>query len=160
MKDCIDYKTKWQITKYEGKENFEQENPYEIVPIDGNLLLNEGITALLNLLIGAAENSFNNTNANIGVGDSTTIASATDTGLLAATNKLYKGMEAGYPSITTQTVTFRSIFDTAEANFAWQEFTVANGTSDSADNLNRKISDQGTKIAGQIWTVDLEITFS
>ena len=160
MKDCITYQTKWAITKYKDDVQYEQKNPYEIVPIDGNLLLNEGISALLNLLIGAAENSFNNTNANIGVGSATTEASATDTGLLAVTDKTYKGMEVSYPKIAAQTVTFRSVFGADDANYAWQEFTVANGTSNAADNLNRKVDDQGTKIQGQTWTVDLEITFS
>jgi len=37
---------------------------------------------------------------------------------------------------------------------------VANGNSDSAVNLNRKVSSQGTKISGQIWELTLEITLS
>jgi hypothetical protein len=160
MKECLSYKTIWHITKYENNDKFDQGISYDTIRIDNNILLNEGITALLNLLIGAAQNAFNNTNANIGVGSSTTVESATDTGLLAVTDKTYKGMEAGYPMIVGQTVTFRSVFGADDANYAWEEFTVANGTSDSADNLNRKTDSQGTKIQGQTWTVDLEITFS
>jgi hypothetical protein len=124
-----------------------------------NLLLNEGIAALLNLLIGAAETAFSNANAYLGVGDSTTAASASQTGLQAATNKLYKAMAASYPQISGQTVTWRAEFGDAEANFSWQEFTVASGNSDAADNLNRKVQDLGTKASGT-WTLDLAITFS
>src|SRR3972149_69403 len=65
---------------------------YELRLIEGNLLLNEGITALQNLLIGAAETAFNNANSYLGVGDSSTAASAGQTGLQASTNKLYKAM--------------------------------------------------------------------
>jgi len=160
LSDKINYSTKWTINRFKNDDDFKKNLPYSVSEIKGNLLLNEGITALLNLLSGAAEDAFNNTNANIGVGDSTTEAAATQTGLQAVTNKLYKGMETGYPSISGQAITFRSVFGSTEGNFAWQEFTAASGTSDSADNLNRRVDDQGTKAAGQTWTIDLEITFS
>jgi len=126
----------------------------------GNVLLNEGITALQNLLTGAAETNFGNANAYLGVGDSTTAAAAAQTGLQASTNKLYKAMESGYPTIAAQTTTWRAVFGSSEANFDWEEFTVANGNSDAADNLNRLVSDQGTKASGQTWTLDLAITWS
>ena len=85
---------------------------------------------------------------------------ATQTGLQASANKLYKGMEAGYPQVSGQTITWRSVYSGAEANFAWREFTVANGNSDASSNLNRKVSSQSTKGSGQTWTLDLAITLS
>lgn len=85
---------------------------------------------------------------------------ATQTGLQASTNKLYKGMEAGYPQVSAQTITWRAVYASADANFAWREFTVANGNSDASSNLNRKVSHQGTKASGQTWTLDLQITLS
>jgi len=160
MEDVIRYRPKWIITKYACDEAFKQDEFFEKNEFDGNLLLNEGITALMNLLIGAAETAFSNANAFIGVGDSNTAAAAAQTGLQAATNKLYKAMETSYPSISDQTVTFRSVFGSSDANFGWNEFTVASGNSDASDNLNRKVSAQGTKASGQTWTVDLQITFS
>lgn len=66
--------------------------------IDGNLLLNEGIQLLLDLLIGAGGTAYNNANSYIGAGDTNTAESAAQTGLQAPTNKLYKAMEATYPS--------------------------------------------------------------
>lgn len=150
----------WTVTKFEDDEAFERGEHYEKNIIEGNLLLNEGITRLLNLLIGGGGTAFNNASSYLGVGDSTTAAAATQTGLQAATNKLYKAMEATYPSIAAQTVTWRSVFGSSEANFAWQEFTVANGNSDASENLNRKVSAQGTKASGQTWQLDLTITFS
>lgn len=158
VEDKIRYKAKWTIRKYQDDEAYRQNNPYEINQIDGNLLLNEGINELLLLLIGGSATAFNNATARIGVGDDTTVESAAQTDLQAASNKLYKAMETSYPSVSGQTVTFRSVFGSAEANYNWREFTVANGTSGSAKNLNRKVSTQGTKASGQTWTVDLAIT--
>lgn len=150
----------WTITKYKDDEAYKRGEFYEQVKMFGNVLLNEGITALQNLLTGAAETNFGNANAYLGVGDSTTAAAAAQTGLQASTNKLYKAMESGYPTIAAQTTTWRAVFGSSEANFDWEEFTVANGNSDAADNLNRLVSDQGTKASGQTWTLDLAITWS
>jgi hypothetical protein len=163
MKDTIKIKTRWVIRRFLSAEFDRMGYAAPCIgmsEIDGNCLLNEGITALMNLLIGAAETTFANANAYIGVGDSDTAAAPAQTGLQASSNKAYKAMEATYPQIASQTVTFRSVFGSSDGNFAWKEFTVASGNSDSADNLNRKVSDQGTKASGQTWTVDLAITFS
>ena len=133
---------------------------YDVAQFEQNLLLNEGITALQNLLTGAAATAFNNANSYLAVGDSSTAASATQTGLQASTNKLYKAVDANYPSISNQTTTWQSTFQSGDANFAWNEFTVASGSSDSSTNLNRKVSSQGTKASGQVWTLQLAITWS
>jgi len=151
----------WTIRKYANDEAFAQGEPFEVARIDGNLLLNEGIGEMWDLICGlGTPTAFSNANARIGVGDSSTAAAATQTGLQASTNKLYKGMETSYPSRTGQTVTFRAVFGSAEANFAWNEFSIANGASDSAINLNRLVSAQGTKASGQTWTVDVAISLS
>lgn len=158
--DKVFYRTDWTITRYADALAALRDRPYDRSEIHGNLLLNEGIAAFLNLLIGAAATAFSNANAYLGVGDSSTAASAGQTGLQASTNKTYKAMMATYPIISSQTVTFRSQFATSEANYAWNEFTVASGNSDAATNLNRVVSAQGTKASGQTWTVDCAITFS
>jgi len=159
-KDFIKYQPKWTLRKFEDDAAYAANQPYESVEIEGNLLLNEGITELMDLLTGAAATAFNNANSYLGVGDSATAAAAGQTGLQAATNKLYKAMEATYPQIAGQTITWRSVFGSTDANWSWNEFTVANGNSDAAANLNRKVSAQGTKASGQTWTLDLDITFS
>ncbi len=134
--------------------------PDEVVEKKDNLLLNAGITVLLNLLIGETATNFGPSNAYIGVGDSTTAAAAGQTGLSASSNKDYQGMESSYPSVTGQTVTFRSIWASGEGNFAWNEWTIANGSSDSATNLNRKVAALGTKASGSEWTLTVAITVS
>jgi len=159
LSDRMNYKPKWTIRRYEDDDAFAAGEAYDETVIDGNLLLNEGITRLQNLLIAGGGTAFDNTNARIGVGDSATAAAAGQTDLQAATNKLYQAMEASYPQIAGQVTTWRSVFGSADANFAWNEFTVDNGAA-AGENLNRKVSAQGTKTAGQTWTVDLEITWS
>lgn len=80
-------------------------------------------------------------------------------------NQLVKGMEDGYPTHTSQKMSFKSSFASGEGNYAWGEFAVVNGDT-LADqvytdtHMNRKVSAQGTKAAGQVWTVTLEITLS
>lgn len=149
------WKPKWTIEKYDKNMKL-----YETEEIEGNLLLNEGITSLLTLLIGGSEAAFNNANAHIGVGDGTTAANATQTGLVG-TNKTYRPMDATFPKVEGQTVIFRSTFGPDDGNHAWREFTVANGISDSAKNLNRKVeSALRTKANPDTWVIQLQITIS
>jgi len=160
------YKTKWIIEKFKGdfknrEEAMAKSRPYAVENVEGNLLLNEGINELWSLVCGVGGVKFDATNAYIGVGDSSTAAAASQTALQAATNKLYKGMDSTYPTYgTDQKAVWRSTFGTSDANFAWEEITVANGNSDSADNLNRKCQAMGTKASGTTWIVTLEITLS
>jgi len=157
IKDKANWKAKWTIEKYRG--DVLPENLYATEHIDGNLLLNEGITALLTLLIGGGGTAFNNANAYIGVGESTTAAAATQTGLQGST-KTYKAMDATYPIVSNQTVTYRATFGSADANIAWNEFTIVNASSDSGTNLNRKVESHGSKASGDSWVLSCTVTIS
>lgn len=131
----------------------------EVVFIEGNLFLNEGIQELWDLAIAAGgTTAYNNANADIGVGDSNTAEVATQTDMQAASNKLFKAMVATYPIRTNQTVDFRSDFTTAEANWAWQEWGVRNGVTRNK-NLNRKVQSLGTKTTGT-WTLTASLTIT
>jgi hypothetical protein len=131
--------------------------PYEVIDGEGNLLLNSGIDEMWDLIVGDSANHFNNASAQIGVGDSNTAASATQTDLQASTNKAYKGMDTGYPTSTSQKATFKSSFGDSEANFAWNEWVVKQATSGKC--LNRKVESLGTKASGT-WTLEVNITLS
>lgn len=153
--DFAKWQPQWTIEKYDGNMKL-----YETEEIEGNLLLNEGITSLLTLLIGGSETPFNNANAYIGIGDGTTAASATQTGLVGS-NKTYKPMDSTFPKISAQTVTFRATFGPNDGNHAWKEFTIANGNSDSAKNLNRKVETPNrVKVSPDTWVVQLQVTIS
>jgi len=127
----------------------------------GNCLLNEGINELWTLVAGTGATLFNNANAYIGVGDDATAAVATQTGLIAATNKKYNPMDTSYPTYgSSQKVTHRATFASGDANFHWQEITAANGNSDASKNLNRKVQDMGTKASATSWVATQEVTLS
>jgi len=160
ISDTLHYKSVWRLEKYSSKQALAAGKPYEALEFKGNLLLNEGIAELFDLAITTGATKFDNTNAYLGVGDSATGEVATQTGLQASTNKLYKAMDSTYPSRASQTVSWRSTFGSSDANFAWNEATVANGSSDSAKNLNRKVQAMGTKASGTTWVLTLSITLS
>lgn len=109
--------------------------------------------------IGEAVTAFNNANANIGVGDSSTAFAAGQTDLQAAANKLRKGMEAGYPTRSANVLTFRSLFSTAEANFAWNEWAVFNAAA-AGTMMNRKVEALGTKTSAQSWQLTVTNTLN
>lgn len=144
----------------EGQRRFYAEcQPYEERVIEGNLLVNNGIQIMEDALIGVGITAFSNANARIGVGDSTTAAAATQTDLQAATNKLRKAMDATFPSRAAQTLSFKSSFTAAEANFAWQEWGVFNAASGATSMLNRKVESLGTKTTGT-WTLQADISIT
>ncbi len=152
-------KYRQDIEPYRGKESEFHRlfTPYEVWEGEGNCLLNTGIDEMWDLVTGAASNHFDNSNAQVGVGDSTTAADATQTDLQAATNKTYKGMESGYPTSTSQKATFKSSFGVDDANYAWNEWVIKQSTS--AKCLNRKVESLGTK-SGGTWTLEVYITLS
>jgi len=176
--DLINWKVKWTIYKW-GKDpenriaTFLQNGGtipdamriFGVEPIvekiEGNIALNEGLQELIDLICGiGAPTEWDNANARIGVGDSNAAEQATHTGLQAAVNKTWKGMDATYPQKSGQTAEWRATFGSAEGNHGWQEFTVVNAANDAGKNLNRKIADKGTKSVGESWTAVLQITFS
>lgn len=152
-------KYKEDIDGYRGREDefHKTHKPYEVIEREGNVLLNTGIDEIWELVTGASSDYYNNANAQIGVGDSSTATNASQTDLQAATNKTYKGMESGYPTSATQKVIFKSSFGSSEANYAWNEWVVKQSTS--AVCLNRKVESLGTKSSGT-WTLEVDITLS
>jgi hypothetical protein len=152
-------KYRGDISPYRGREgDFHRLfKPYEVINGKGNLLLNSGIDEMWDLIVGDSANHYNNASAQIGVGDSTTAANATQTDLQSSTNKAYKGMDSGYPTSASQKATFKASFGDSEANFAWNEWVVKQATS--AKCLNRKVESLGTKASGT-WTLEVTITLS
>jgi len=147
------------IEPYRGREDEFHRlfQPYEILKGVGNCLLNTGIDEMWDLITGVSSNYYNNASARIGVGDSSAAANPSQTDLQATTNKTYKGMEAGYPTSTSQKATFRASFGSSEANYTWNEWVVKHSTS--AICLNRKVDSLGTKTSGT-WTLEVTITLS
>jgi hypothetical protein len=175
--DDVRWRVHWTVDKYTGAWTPEQVAAgdaevalYERLEREGNLLLIGGASALFQYMLGNGTTTaaqaltyFNNANARIGVGDSTTAAADTQTALQAATNKLFKAMDATYPQHTDSTgtagsksVTFKSTFGTADANFAWQEWGIDNGTR----LLNRKVESLGTKTSAATWALTITLSLA
>ena len=171
VKEQANWKVRTRLLKYiadiepfakEGKEAVFHKlyKPYEVKETEGNLLLNEGINALWSILCETtvAETRYTAANARIGVGNGTTAAAATDTGLAGASTA-FKAMESGFPTFgSAQKATFKSSFGDTEANFAWEEWTIDNGATPNK-NLNRKAESLGTKSSGT-WTLEVSLTLS
>lgn len=103
--------------------------------------------------------AFNNANSSIGVGDSSAAFAAGQTDLQAATNKFRKAMDATYPTLAANVLTFRATFNTTDANFAWNEWATFNTTAASGGTmLQRKVEALGTKTSAQTWQITTTIT--
>lgn len=100
---------------------------------------------------------FDASNAYIGSGDSSTAFAASQTDLQASVNKLRKGMEATYPQRTDNVMTFRSLFGTGDANWAWEEWGVFNHAT-AGVMLSRKAEALGTKASTQSWLITTTVT--
>lgn len=159
-----------------GRHTGAEVRPYETVVGSGNMLMNGGADLLWQLAMGpgstsagAAKAYLDNGNAGIGVGNSTTAAARTQTSLQAASSRqARRGMEATYPTHTTGTastsarnIVFRSLYSTATANFAWNEWGVFNSTTVGTGRMvNRKVEALGTKTTAATWTFTVTLSLS
>jgi hypothetical protein len=171
--DPAEWRVHTKIAKFDGDFTAEQidageaPDPFEVIEDEGNLLLIGGVSAIWQMLIGngtataaQALTYFNNGNARIGVGTSSTAEVDTNTTL---TGGVFVAMDATYPTHTdstgtagSKTITFRSTYGTGSANQAWNEWGVDNGTR----LLNRKVAANGTKASGQTWQFTITIALA
>lgn len=134
----------------------------ELVVVEGNIFLNEGINEAWLLITGGGGTAYNNANARLGVGDSTTAAAATQTDLQAATNKTFVAMDGGFPTAgTSQQAAFKSTFGDGVAPYPWDEWSLRRGAAEAAAlNLNRKVEALGTKGATGTWTLTATLSIA
>lgn len=166
LKDKVSVNVKWKIQKFKANDSKEiadkKLQPYETVECEKDVLLHEGITAMFNMIagVGSAATKWDNTNARIGIGNDATAPSDSQTGLIGA-SKTFKEMNATYPQKSgDHDLVFQSDFVNGEAEYAWNEETIVNASSDSGDNLCRQNTSLGTKPAGQTWRVTGTVTFT
>jgi hypothetical protein len=152
------------IVKYRViKRRVGEPEPYAVDESVHNCFLIEGMNEMWKLVLGLGSTPFSSANAYIGVGDGTAAEDEAQTGLQGS-NKYYKSMASGYPKgpadAGAKKAIFRSVFVEGEAEFAWNEVTIANGNSDSAVNLIRILESKGTKPAGEEWTAEIELSLT
>jgi hypothetical protein len=129
--------------------------------------------------IGSPTTPFSFTNSRLGVSDdpsSPTDTSVTVLNPAGGTTQIYmQTIDLTYPQITTNattgdTATWEASYPTGIAEFDWTAFGVDNDAADgpgiiisSYDGINillmnRLVTDEGTKGAGQLWILTLNIT--
>jgi hypothetical protein len=174
--DTANWKINWKLEKFLDAADHEDtigKAPDEVIEHDGNLLMYGGVSCLWQFLLGNGTGTagqtltyFNNANAAVGVGDSSTAAAATQTDLQASSNKLRVAMNSSYPSQTdgvtspAATITFQSSFGSTQANYAWNEVSIFNSpTASTGRMLNRLVQSFGTK-SGGTWSMTVTVTIS
>ncbi len=155
-------------------------DPYSVttsLPHEHNLITTGGWDRILNLAIGTGTGGGNASwvsgTCRMWVGTGTAAASSGDVNLSAAasgTAARWGNMVTGAGIVGTGTgyrrLSFTSTFGTGDANFAWAEWAIDQGTAGSATGapttplLNHAISAQGTKASGQTWTATAQLDFS
>jgi hypothetical protein len=110
-----------------------------------------GRDALVRSLVGLFTPLFNNANAHLGVGNSSTAFSAAHTDLQGA-SKARKAMDATYPTAPANVITAVSTFASADANFAWEEVGFFNASS-AGTMFSRLVQAMGTKASGSTWVL-------
>jgi hypothetical protein len=119
-------------------------------------ILTAGLTHMVQATLGEAVTAFNNANAYLAVGNGTAAFSAAHTDLQGA-SKARKAMDATYPQRSGLQMTFRSSFASADANFAWEEWGIANAST-AGTMLNRVVAANGTKASGATWVFTVTLT--
>lgn len=130
--------------------------PFEVVEGDYNAMVDVGINALLLLLVGGGGTAFNNANAFLGVGSSTTVWNTTQTALI--TQLARSGMVTSYPTTGTKKQTFKSDFAGSTGDGAWQEWGIFNAST-AGTMLSRKVESLGTK-SGGTWTLTVDFSLT
>lgn len=124
-----------------------------------NIFVNVGLAEVWNLVTAQGGTAFSNANARLGVGNSAVAPAVGQTDLQGGST-LRKAMNVGFPNAPVNGLEqWQSDFTAAEANFAWEEFAVFNAAA-AGTMMNRSISSQGTKTAGQTWRLTYSFTLS
>ncbi len=146
--------------------------PYEQVVSACNLITTAGWQRSLNLIYGIqTTGAYGSATCRIGVGTGTTSAAVGNTDLAAATGPTGRFFQLATGNATfsagtgTQRASITATFATGDANFAWQEWCIDQGTVGSGTGaavavmLNRAVSSQGTKTSGQTWTATAALDY-
>ena len=166
--EVIDFARKHDVAVWDGRARIEKfwadddtsrATPYEVVETDPNILTTNGVTNLWNLAaaIGSPV-AWSNANAYIAVGSGTGAAAAGNTALTTESNR--QPMVTGYPSVSSNTITYQSSFGTSVANVTWTELGVINASS-SGTLLNRLFIASpgwGTKTNSATWVCTMTVS--
>lgn len=115
-------------------------------------MLNAATDLVASAILGGSYQPYDAGHAYLGVGDSSAAFDKTQTDLQASSNKTYKPMDATFPQVVGNLMTFQATFGTTDANYDWNEWGTFNAAS-SGLMLNRKVAFLGTKTSAQTWVL-------
>lgn len=155
------WRVEWRVEKwFDTARKLAGFAPDEIAVESQNIILDSGANEMLKLITGTGGTAFSAANAVMYVGTDNTPENVAQTGVLASgSNRAYASLDAGYPTVTGRQMIFRASFGDDDANFAWNEASIANGTGASAINMNRKVTSLGTKTTGT-WTLQITVSLT
>ena len=105
--------------------------------------------------LGESNTKMDQSNTQVGVGNSTTAFSKAQTDLQGVT-KLWKNVDSGYPQRASNVVTLQATFGPSEAQFTWAEHGVRVG---GTGLHSRKVESLGDKsLVSQTWIFVLSCT--
>ena len=170
--DGFTWRCRSKVEKWWDDESFARGGrPYDVVEDEGNALMAAGASFLWTCAMGGGGAGtllyLNTTNAALGVGDSATAATRTQTDLAAATNKLRKVATSvtspdAVPGVVgvNDRLTVVTSFATGEANWVWNEWALFNSPT-AGRMINRRVpgTNLGTKTSGT-WqlTITIDLT--
>jgi hypothetical protein len=153
----------WLIRKFDDEATFEamlagdpEALPFEEIESE-NGFLTTGITELWNIFTGANANTANSSRLQIGIGDSSTAFSASQTGLQSTDgNILWQTVDSGYPTVSGATLTAQATIGVTAALYTWNEMGLKNSATGTV--YDRVVANQGTKSGSNVWTAQVAIT--
>ncbi len=165
---------KWKCITIAELRDYRDGSLLRRVEDHGNILVYGGASVLWEAFIGNGSTStgsakhFFNSKCALGIGNSSAAAVNTQKALQGG-SKIFKIMSAGFPTHTTGStvaaaaqVQFKSTFTTAQANFTWWEWGVANIATTAAVQrlLNRKVANLLTKTSAATASLTVTLTLS
>lgn len=175
MLETANVQTDILVRRWESEDAYLRNGtPYLVTAHENaNLITSAGWAALLGGVAGSTIGTkFSAAAGRIGVGTGTGPATAADTHLSGDTGSgsttSYYQLVSSAPAINTgvvpATFTFQATYGTTVANFAWEEFGIDNYSGSSVTTIgtssvffNHGISNQGTKVSGQVWQMTVTI---
>lgn len=146
--------------------------PYSVTEDTSNLLTTAGWNLILTRATGGTGTAYASASTRIGVATGTAAAASGDTNFSATatgTSNRWLQLVTGDGTVGTGTavrrLSFVATMGTGDANIAWAEWGIDQGTASSAGAitaplLNHAISAQGTKASGQTWTATANLDFT
>lgn len=138
----------WQLQKFRDGDL----EPYETLELGLNGVTTIGCNNLADVMSGLGGVPLSAANSFIGVGDNNAAFNVAQTDLQSPLNKIRKPMMSGFPSRSAQTLTYRSNFTTAEANYSWEEWGIFWNLV-GASMVSRRVQSIGTKTSSDNWTL-------